>query len=598
MGAETDPLVGQVLDGRYRVERLVGGGGMGRVYEAVQVDLGRRVALKVLIPELARQEMILERFRREAQAAGVLANPHIVDVTDFVQPENEAPFLVMEHLVGRTLTRVLDRQGALGIGRARRICVQLLDGLQEAHDAGIIHRDLKPDNVFLQSLADGQEMVKLLDFGVAKLTEASPDGPALTAVGAMVGTPRFAAPEQLRGHAVDARTDVYGAGVLLYGMLTGRPPFLGSTQDVIKAVLEKEPPDVRIANPSIEPHLAQVVSRAIAKEPADRFSSAEEMLRELGGRRAKARHAALKVAEVRRAAEDKPAEEKKAPPRRGVPAWGLAIVAVAGLLFAGVAGVVGYQLGAPSEDADRVSSQGISVPSSATGACESFQEAACACGVAECESARSRLEALGSASGDPAHGLALEGWCRIALESGEACANTTPGALTPVTPQPIAPVVPPQDPPPPTPLPVDVSQITEALDAGSWRRTDGSFADLFRLRMRRGVAVEISMQGNGLEPHMLLRGPGGRIVAAAEGGLGERVKIGHTPGIAGNYVLEVGAGPGQHGDYRLTFEHPEPRGQRRLRPRVVPASEYPSMPPPYRGDPQPTAHPGPAPSTF
>ncbi|MCZ7686833.1 MAG: serine/threonine protein kinase [Sandaracinaceae bacterium] len=278
-----DPLIGRVLDGRYRVDRLLGAGGMGRVYEATQVELGRHVAIKVLMRELSGEPVFLERFRREAIAAAVLGSPHIVDVTDFGAPEDGPPFLVMELLSGESLMDVLRREGALDVSRAVRITVQLLDALADAHEAGIVHRDLKPENVFLVSLAGGDEMVKLLDFGVAKLRE-SKQAQRLTAVGALVGTPRFAAPEQLRGEEVDARTDVYGAGVVLYGMLTGRPPFPGPLEDLIRAVLEDDPPDVRVVSPAVTPTLAAVVSRAMAKAKADRFESAAAMLAALGGR--------------------------------------------------------------------------------------------------------------------------------------------------------------------------------------------------------------------------------------------------------------------------------------------------------------------------
>jgi len=516
-----DPLVGTTLDERYRVERLLGKGGMGRVYDAVQVELGRRVALKVLAPELAKQPTILERFRREAIAAAMLGHPHIVDVTDFVVPEKGPPFLVMERLAGEGLMDVLQR-GPLEVERAVRITVQLLDALQEAHEAGIVHRDLKPANVFLVALAGGQELVKLLDFGIAKLRDA---GGRLTAVGEMVGTPRFAAPEQLKGGEVDARTDVYGAGVLLYGMLTGRPPFPGPAADLIRAVLEDEPPDVRVANPTVAPALAEVVQRAMSKSAADRYASAREMMDALGGARARGtdedapRESAAVVAQA--------AKKKKAkkPTRRAPSAAVLGGAALlAGLLLGGLA--VGATMffvmraatrpepvasapppppGAPP--LEQVAPTPAPSPAMAD-ACGRWIDRACACpgpgGRTACDATRARIGAI------PADRQELA--CAQAL-SDFAC---PPDALV------------------------------ERLRPGS---TEGHLTEgarqRYRLELRGGQRIDVWMKSEVLDAYLVLRDPSGVIVAtnddAADEAAGTDAHIVYVTREAGRFELEARA---------------------------------------------------------
>ena len=194
---------GDLLGGRYRVVRRIGSGGMGAVYEAVQEGLGRRVALKVVHPHLATQADLLERFRREAQAAAALGHPNIVQITDF-SAEGETAFLVMEYLEGESLGEVLRRETTISEARIAFIARQVLAALGAAHRAGIVHRDVKPDNVFLTSIAGVGDVGKMLDFGVAKLVEPQAGGP-LTAVGEVLGTTSYMAPEQALGVPVDAR---------------------------------------------------------------------------------------------------------------------------------------------------------------------------------------------------------------------------------------------------------------------------------------------------------------------------------------------------------------------------------------------------------
>ncbi len=269
-------MTGQVLGGRYRILRQLGEGGMGTVYEAVQTNIERRFALKVLVDELRNDEHYLERFRREAVSAARLMHPHIVQVVDFVSAPGEPPFLVMEMLEGSPLGSLL-RRGPIAPPRACRLTVQLLSALEAAHAAGIVHRDLKPPNVFLVTLADGSECVKLLDFGIAKLKES--DGYSrLTATGVLIGTPRYAAPEQIASRPeIDARTDIYSVGVLLYCMLVGRPPFTSEGARLLIDIKETEPPSLRSIDPLLAPELVAIVERAMQKDPAARFSSAGEM---------------------------------------------------------------------------------------------------------------------------------------------------------------------------------------------------------------------------------------------------------------------------------------------------------------------------------
>ncbi|MBX3273722.1 MAG: protein kinase [Sandaracinaceae bacterium] len=581
-----DPLVGRVLDGRYRVERLLGGGGMGRVYDAVQVELGRRVALKVLIPELAKVPSILERFRREALASAVLGHPHIVDVTDFVLPSDGPPFLVMERLVGEPLVDVLTREGMLSVPRALRITVQLLDALQAAHEADIVHRDLKPANVFLVSLAGGDEMVKLLDFGIAKLRE-SPGNRKLTAVGEMVGTPRFAAPEQLKGGVVDARTDVYGAGGLLYGMLTGRPPFAGPDAELIRAVLEQEPPDPRIINPLVTPAVAEIITRAMAKDPAQRFQSARAMMDALGGQRAKGADAndaarpSVAIVAAQAGGAPKPSAAPDAP-RRGPLA--LIVVAMLGvsLLLAGAAAFAGYSLGARAEDGGALpppppmDRSAEVVARAAT--CEEYLERSCTCPgehrQAICDRARSMVASLRRSVQVGQTIDTVAAWCASQLTSGTVCAY---------------------DPTPPM-LPI-AGTLTEGVSAGALEASDasdgGAPLDRYALRLTAGERVEVWAMSDAFDTYLVLRDPSGRVVAANDDASamadGTNAQLVYVPRAGGDYHLEVsGARHDQLGAYELILALGEPASVPRRSatpPRRPPQpQQQPPLPPAWRDD--------------
>ena len=274
MSGEQD-LCGAVLGGRYRVERRLAGGGMGVVYAATDTRLDRKIALKVVHAHLAHDARILERFRREASAAGGLEHPHIVQVTDFVEAEGAPPFLVMELLQGEPLSEVLRRERTLDAGRMAFIAWQTLDALGAAHAAGIVHRDLKPANIFLTTVAGVRDVVKVLDFGVAKLSDSAMK---LTQAGDVIGTPAFMAPEQLRGEEIDGRADLYAIGVVMYGCLAGAPPFWSpDPAETVRRVVAGNYESLAARVPGLDPALAAIVEKAFAARREVRFGSAGEL---------------------------------------------------------------------------------------------------------------------------------------------------------------------------------------------------------------------------------------------------------------------------------------------------------------------------------
>ncbi len=277
MSADRDELrPNDRIADRYRVVGKLGAGGMGTVYEAVQEGLGRHVAVKVLRGAYAEDAEAITRFQREAHAAASLGHPNIVAVTDFGVHDG-VPFMVMERLEGAPLSRVIASERALSPTRAAWIASQALSALAAAHRAGIVHRDIKPDNVFLTEVSGVRDVVKVLDFGVARCTDAQGTS-NLTATGAVLGTPAYMSPEQARGRVVDARTDLYAVGVLLYEMLSGRQPFQASNYHALLfAVLEETPPSLAVLRPDLAPALVAVIERAMAKDSDARFQSADAL---------------------------------------------------------------------------------------------------------------------------------------------------------------------------------------------------------------------------------------------------------------------------------------------------------------------------------
>jgi Protein kinase domain len=265
----TDSLLGTVVNARYRLERAIGAGGMGTVYEALDLHLQRRVAVKAL---RVGSGASLERFHQEAYATAQLGHPHVVPIVDFIkEPE---PYIVMELLDGQSLGARIAREGPLSVPAACFVAVQVLSALEVAHARGIIHRDVKPSNIFLvRSQATGM-YAKVLDFGIAKVLDHQ--GPPITRAGEVLGSAPYMAPEQIRGGQSDARTDIFSMGCVMYEMLAGQRPYKGAnTGQIMVAILENAqvPP---IAN--VPPGLMQVIYRAMAHDAFARFATAQHML--------------------------------------------------------------------------------------------------------------------------------------------------------------------------------------------------------------------------------------------------------------------------------------------------------------------------------
>ncbi|HET9955945.1 MAG TPA: serine/threonine-protein kinase [Polyangiaceae bacterium] len=270
---------GSLIEGKYRVVRQIGAGGMGAVFEAEAVRLHKRVAIKVLFADGGQDEEVARRFQLEAQAAGRIGSRHIVEVIDLGQLESGAPFMVMEFLDGESLRGRIAR-GRMQPREILPIASQLLAGLIAAHQAGIVHRDLKPDNVFLVRQTDGAgDFVKLLDFGISKFNTGVGMSPTLTRTGTVLGTPYYMSPEQASGgKSIDHRVDIYAVGVILYEALTGTVPFQAETFNelLFKIVLEHARPVSSIV-PEADPHFIALIERAMARDPAHRFQSAADM---------------------------------------------------------------------------------------------------------------------------------------------------------------------------------------------------------------------------------------------------------------------------------------------------------------------------------
>jgi tRNA A-37 threonylcarbamoyl transferase component Bud32 len=277
--AVTDTLINTLFDGRYRILRKLGSGGMANVYLAEDEELGRQVAIKILNDRHASDDQFVERFRREAKNAAGLSHPNIVSVYDRGEAEGTY-YIAMEYLEGRSLKDRIVEDGPLPISAAIEVTRQILHAVGFAHRRGIVHRDIKPHNVLLadDGTAEGESRFKVTDFGISRTTSSQ-----MTEAGSIVGTAQYLSPEQARGAAVDQRSDIYSVGIVLYELLAGRLPFTGETplEIAMKHLSEvpKPPSEIR---PEIPADLDMVVLRALAKDPEDRFQSAEEMERELG----------------------------------------------------------------------------------------------------------------------------------------------------------------------------------------------------------------------------------------------------------------------------------------------------------------------------
>ncbi len=273
------PALGSVLEGRYRLVSEVGEGGIGWVFRAEHLKLGHEVAIKMLQPQYAAHAQMRPRFEREAKALAALSHPHIVTLTDYSVADGR-PYLVMELLDGCTLSELIAK-GPIDEAVVRHVALQILDGLIHAHEAGFVHRDLKPANIFLCALPTDPHHVKILDFGFVKLIEDETPGgqPVLTQSGVAFGTPSYMSPEQATGAATDERTDLYAFGVILFEMLAGRRPFIGSLPDIVRQHLTEPVPRLTVGGRPVDasPALREVLDKAMAKEAEDRFTSAREL---------------------------------------------------------------------------------------------------------------------------------------------------------------------------------------------------------------------------------------------------------------------------------------------------------------------------------
>jgi serine/threonine protein kinase len=278
-----EDLTNLLLDGRYRLTRLMGEGGMGQVYEGYHETLDRKVAVKVLLPRFAYEPKFRERFLREAKAASKVRHPNVVQILDFGDTPGGSVYFAMEFLEGRDLQTLLRQEGRLAWPKARPLLLQIVSALAAAHESRIIHRDLKPANFFITEARGRQDLVKVLDFGIAKLAAAT--GPeesalaqSLTGTGEVFGTAKYMAPEQAYGASDDPRVDIYSLGIVAYEMLTGQVPFTGvSVFDIVTRHVNEPPRPPRELVPDIPPAVEAIILRAIAKRPEDRFASMEVM---------------------------------------------------------------------------------------------------------------------------------------------------------------------------------------------------------------------------------------------------------------------------------------------------------------------------------
>jgi serine/threonine protein kinase len=282
-GSVYDQLVGQTLDGRYFIERKIGEGGMGVVYSARHAVIERPLAIKVLKPEALRDRDTITRFAQEAKAASRIGHPNIVDVTDFGTTPEGMTYSVMEYVKGTTLAHVIKGQGALPVPRAAAIAQQLARALGAAHDKGIVHRDLKPENIFLVERDGRPDFVKIVDFGIAKVTpiDGTSHGPRLTKAGSVFGTPEYMAPEQAAGRSdIDGRVDIYALGIIMYEMITGALPLKGDTavRTIAMQLLDPiVPPTQRRPELQLGAEIEAIVMRALAKRREDRYRTMAEL---------------------------------------------------------------------------------------------------------------------------------------------------------------------------------------------------------------------------------------------------------------------------------------------------------------------------------
>jgi serine/threonine-protein kinase len=279
----TADLVGQVVADRYHIIKKLGEGGMGAVYLGEHVKMGRKSAIKVMNPSMAADPDAISRFNREAANASRISHPNVCQIYDFGETPDGTIYLAMEFVEGVPLTVIIEREGALPAARAAKILRQAADALASAHELGIVHRDLKPDNIMIVQGKDGGDIVKVVDFGIAKAVAGDETGQKVTKTGLVVGTPEYMSPEQLSGDKLDGRSDIYSLGLVFYRMLTGVLPFQAdSAQETMIKRLTDEPMRLAAARPDITfpPELQVVLDKALTRLPADRYTNAAQFGRD------------------------------------------------------------------------------------------------------------------------------------------------------------------------------------------------------------------------------------------------------------------------------------------------------------------------------
>ena len=283
--AAPDEHIGKTVANKYRVEQMIGEGGMGKVYRATQLALDKPVVLKVLRQALLSDERTVARFQREAKAASRLNHPNSISVLDFGQADDGAMYIAMEFVQGKDLHHILSREWPLPESRVIRVISQVLSALADAHSAGVIHRDLKPENIMVEQRRGEADFVKVLDFGIAKIVDGTnDDGPALTRAGFVCGTPEYMSPEQARGAQLDHRSDLYAVGVILYQLTSGMLPFDSDSAVgfATKHLTEVPPPPTkRRPDARVSPGMERLIMKALAKNPDDRPQTAEQFRAEL-----------------------------------------------------------------------------------------------------------------------------------------------------------------------------------------------------------------------------------------------------------------------------------------------------------------------------
>jgi eukaryotic-like serine/threonine-protein kinase len=279
---ETDQVIGLVLDSKYKIERLIGKGGMGNVYEAKHLHMGLPVAIKILHAHLIKDGTAVERFRREARSARTVNHQNAISIMDFGVTSENILYLVMELINGISLHEILKKETCLESVRAVNLMKQVCLAVDAAHQKNIVHRDLKPDNILIVDYAQTKEKVKVIDFSIAKVKQNDAENVNLTSAGVVVGTPHYISPEQAQGFVLDHRSDIYSMGIILYQCLTGQVPFNGKTSAMLLMQhIQAQPKPLRSLKPNIPQQLEDVVLRALAKSAEERQQTAAQLAEEM-----------------------------------------------------------------------------------------------------------------------------------------------------------------------------------------------------------------------------------------------------------------------------------------------------------------------------